>query len=147
MKGEKSIKFKIVTPEKTVFEDIVYQATLPVSDGDVTILPDHRSYIASLKPGEIILKKKKGDSETISLAVAGGFTEFHKNQLVILADAAERAEDLDIEEIEKAKKRAEDIKKERISLDENEYAKVVSEIEKGLVWSKIARKYSSRRMK
>ncbi|MFC1644727.1 ATP synthase F1 subunit epsilon [Patescibacteria group bacterium] len=147
MKDNKSIKFKIVTPEKTVYKDVVYQSTLPVSDGDVTILPDHRSYIASLKPGEIVIKKEKGDSEVISIAVAGGFVEFHKNQLVILADAAERTEDLDIEEIEKAKKRAEDIKSKRISLDENEYARVVSEIEKGLVWSKIARKYSSRRMK
>lgn len=147
MKGEKSIQFKIVTPEKTVYDDVVYQATLPVSDGDVTILPNHRSYIASLKPGEIILKKDKGDSEVISLAVAGGFTEFHNNKLVILADAAERSEDLDIEEIEKAKKRAEELKKDRVSMDENEYARVLSEIEKGFVWSKIASKYSRRRIK
>jgi len=57
-----SIKFKITTPEKTVYEDEIYQATLPVADGEVTILPNHRSYIASLRPGEIILKKriKKG---------------------------------------------------------------------------------------
>jgi ATP synthase F1 epsilon subunit len=147
MKGEKSIQFRIVTPEKTVYEEAIYQVTLPVSDGDVTILPDHRSYIASLKPGEIIVKTKKNEAETISLVVAGGFVEFHKNKLVVLADSAERTLDLDIEEIEKARKRAEDIKKNRISMDENEYARVLSEIEKGFVWSKIASKYSRRRIK
>ncbi|MDH4330507.1 MAG: ATP synthase F1 subunit epsilon, partial [Candidatus Moranbacteria bacterium] len=129
MKGEKSINFKIVTPEKTVFEDRIYQVTLPVSDGDVTILPDHRSYIASLKSGEIVVKTKKNDAEVISLVVAGGFVEFHKNNLVVLADNAERTLDLDMEKIEEARKRAEDLKKNRILLDENEYAKVLSEIE------------------
>ncbi len=50
------INFKIVTPEKTVFESEIDQATLPVADGEVTILPNHRSYIAALKAGEIMLK-------------------------------------------------------------------------------------------
>lgn len=147
MKGEKEIKFRIVTPEKTVYENTIYQVTLPVSDGDVTILPDHRSYIGSLKPGEVIVKKIKNDTETISLVVAGGFVEFHKNKLVVLADSAERTEDLDIEKIEEARKRAEDLKKNRISMDENEYARVIAEIERGVAWSKIANRHAARRMK
>ena len=52
-----NIKFKIVTPERTVFEDTVDQITLPTADGEITILPNHRSYIASLKTGELMLRK------------------------------------------------------------------------------------------
>ena len=61
--SEQKIKFKIVTPERTVFDQEVDQATLPVSDGEVTILANHRPYIASLKPGEITLKTKKQDDD------------------------------------------------------------------------------------
>ncbi len=79
------IKFKIVTPEKEVFEDEVDQVTLPVTEGQVTILPDHTSYIASLKPGEIIFKK--GGEETV-LATSGGFVEFDNINFVFFADTA-----------------------------------------------------------
>ena len=85
------IHFKIVTPEKTAFEDEVDQVTLPVTDGQVTILPDHIPYIASLKAGEITFKK--GKEETV-LATSGGFIEFDKNNLVFLADTAERIEEI-----------------------------------------------------
>ena len=106
------IKFKIVTPERTVCEQEIDQATLPVTDGEVTILPNHQSYIASLKAGEIILKNEK---ENIHMAVSGGFIEFDKNNLVILADTAERAEEIDLSRAEEARKRAEDLKNQKIS--------------------------------
>jgi len=83
------IKFKIVTPEKTVYESEIDQATLPVADGEVTILPNHRSYIAALKAGKICLNK---EGEEIVMATSGGFIEFNDNNLVVLADTAERAE-------------------------------------------------------
>lgn len=131
------IKFKIVTPEKTVLEEEVLQATLPVTDGEITILPNHRSYIASLKAGEICLKREEGD---ICIAVSGGFIEFNKNSLVVLADTAERAEEIDIERAEEARKRAEEIKKEKISMDDTEYARVAASIEKEMARIKVAKK-------
>jgi len=135
-----SIKFKITTPEKTVYEDKVYQATLPVADGEVTILPNHRSYIASLKPGEIILKKRNKEGE-VSLAISGGFIEFHNNELIVLADTAERAEEIDLKRAEEARKRAEEIKKRRVSMDEIEYARVAATLEKELARVKVAKRY------
>ncbi len=137
------IKFKITTPEKTVYEDEIYQATLPVADGEVTILPKHRSYIASLKPGEIILKKK-GEEKEISLAISGGFIEFHNNELIVLADTAERAEEIDLERAEEARKRAEEIKKQRVLMDEVEYARVAIALEKELARVKVAKRYLKR---
>jgi len=136
------IDFKIVTTERTVFEDKVGQATLPVMGGQVTILPNHRSYIAALESGEIILKNNSGE---ISLAVAGGFLEFHKNKLVILADRAEKAEEIDLERAEEARKKAEELKKEKISMDDSEYAKVAAMIEKEITRIKVAKKHHTKR--
>jgi len=103
------IQFKIVTPEGTVHESSVDQATLPVVSGQVTILPGHRSYIAALKAGEVVLKK---GSEETHIATSGGFVEFNNNTLVVLADTAERADAIDMARAEAARKRAEALKKE-----------------------------------
>ena len=130
-----------MTPEKTAFEDEVDQVTLPVTDGQVTILPNHRSYIASLKAGEIIFKK--GEEETI-LATSGGFVEFDKNNLIFLADTAERIEEIDVEAAEKAKERAEELMKTRETMDDQEYAKVAAAIEHESNRIKVARKHHTR---
>jgi F-type H+-transporting ATPase subunit epsilon len=135
------IHFKIVTPEKTAFEDEVDQVTLPVTDGQVTILPNHRSYIASLKAGEIIFKK--GEEETV-LATSGGFVEFDKNNLIFLADTAERIEEIDVEESEKAKARAEELMRTRETMDDQEYARVAAAIEHESNRIKVARKHHTR---
>jgi F-type H+-transporting ATPase subunit epsilon len=137
------IKFKIVTPERTVHESEVDQATLPVADGEVTILPNHRSYIAALKAGEIILKT---DGEEVSMVTSGGFIEFNNNSLIVLADTAEHPEEIDIKRAEEtARKRAEDLKKQAITMDEMEYAKVAASIEKELVRVRVAKKHHTRK--
>ena len=135
------IKFKIVTPERTVFEEEIDQVTLPVTDGEVTILPNHRSYIASLKAGEITLKKNGKD---MILATSGGFIEFDKNNLVLLADTAERVEEIDLKEAEDAKKRAEELMKSKLTMDDEEYAKVAAAIECEANRIKIARKHHTK---
>jgi len=136
------IKFKIVTPERTVFEDEVDQVTLPVSDGEVTILPNHRSYIASLKAGEIMLKK---DGREIDMAVSGGFIEFDKNSLIVLADTAEHAEEIDLKRAEEARVRAEELKKGKVIMDESEFARVAGAVEKEMARIKVARKHHTKR--
>lgn len=138
-----TISLRIITPERVTYEgDGIKQATLPVSDGEVTILPNHRSYIASLKPGEVVLKKQ---DEEIDLAISGGFIEFHDNELIVLADEAERAEDIDLEKAEEAKQRAEDLKNKVITTDENEYARVAAALEKELAKIKVAKRYLRRK--
>ena len=136
------IKFKIVTPERTVYDNEIDQATLPVSDGEVTILPNHRSYIASLKAGEIMLKKEK---EEIVMAVSGGFIEFDNNNLVVLADTAERAEEIDLARAEEARKKAEDIKKEKVLVDEGEAARIAAAVDKEFARIKVAKKHRSKK--
>ena len=137
----KNIKIKIVTPERTVYEDEVSQATLPTIDGEVTILPDHIPYITALKAGEIMLKKGE---EIIHLAISGGFIEFDNNILTMLADTVERAEEIDLKRAEEAKQRAEELQKQRITIDDMEFAKTAALVEKELARIKVARKHRTK---
>jgi len=138
------IKLKIVTPEKIVFEHDVYQATLLVEGGEVTILPDHISYIGAIKAGEIMLREKSGGEE-ISLVTSGGFVEFHDNILMVLADTAERAEEIDLARAEEARLRAEKLQKEQAHVSAEEYARTAALIEKEIARVKVARKRHSER--
>jgi F-type H+-transporting ATPase subunit epsilon len=138
------MRFKIITPERIVMEEEVYQATLPVIGGEVTILPNHIPYIGALKAGEIILRKE-ANGEEISLVTSGGFAEFHDNVLVILADTAERAEEIDLARAEEARLRAEELKKEKVHMSEEEYARMAALIEKELARVRVARKHHSKR--
>ena len=138
------IQFKIVTPEKTVLEEEIYQITLPIEGGDVTILSNHMPYIGAVKPGEILIRKEMNGDET-SLATSGGFVEFHDNVLVVLADTAERAEEIDLVRAEEARKKAEEIMKEKVHADDEDYARVAAMIEKEGARVRVARKHHSRR--
>jgi len=138
------LKFKIVTPEKTVMEEDVYQATLPVLHGEVTILPKHIPYIGAIQAGEIRIRRTPGGEEE-SLATSGGFVEFHDDTLVVLADTAERAEEIDIARAEEARRKAKALKKERLTMDDEEYARTAAMIEKEFARIKVARKHHSRR--
>lgn len=135
------IIFKILTPESTVYENTIDSATLPVVSGQVTILPGHRSYIAALKAGELLLKK---GSEEIHIATSGGFVEFKNNELYVLADTAEHAAGIDIKRAEEARERAEAIKNEKVSMSELEYAKVAALIEKESARIRVAKKHHTK---
>ena len=137
-----NIKFKIVTPEKTVFEDSVDQATLPTGMGEITILPNHRSYISSVKPGELVIKK---DGKETLLFVSGGFIEFNNNELTVLADTAERAEEIDIKLAKEAREKAEKLREEKITMDEEEYASVAAAIQRESARIKVAQKHHTRK--
>jgi F-type H+-transporting ATPase subunit epsilon len=136
------IKFKIVTPEKTVFEDEIDQVTLPTQEGEITVLPNHIPLISVLQAGELIAKK---GSEEIAMAVSGGMVEVRRNEITILADTAERAEEIDIARAEEAKQKAEKLKDERIRMDETEYAAVAALMERNMARIRVARKHLTRR--
>lgn len=140
----KSLKFKIVTAQRVVFEDEVFQATLPIVSGEVTILPDHIPYIGVLKTGEIIVRKDSFDGEEISLAVSGGFVEFHNNTLTILADMAERSDEINLEEARQAQERAAKLLEQSQALGAEEYGRVAAALERELLRVKIARKHHAK---
>lgn len=130
---------KCVTPERLLLAAEVVAVTLPIAGGEVTILSKHEPYIGALQAGEITIERMDGTKE--SLAVSGGFVECEDNVLSVLADTAERAEEIDIERAETARERAEILRKEAISLGDEEYARVAAVLEKEVIRLKVARKH------
>jgi len=98
------IKIEVVTAERLVYSDSADMVIAPGTEGELGILPHHTPLMTLLKPGELRIKK---GSEEAELAVTGGFLEVRPDHVIVLADAAERAEEIDEARAEMAKKRAE----------------------------------------
>jgi F-type H+-transporting ATPase subunit epsilon len=135
------LKFEIITPERIVYQDEVDQITLPSAEGEITILPNHIPLIAVLRPGEIIAKK---GAEEILMSCSGGFIEVTPKKVVVLADTAEKAEELVEEEILKARERAKKILKEK-HVDVEKYTEAAAAMERELARLKVVRKRSRAR--
>ena len=105
--NEHSLHVKVVTPNGVVFDyETATLVVLSTTGGEVGVMANHAPIIAALKVGEVkIVDDVNGVEER--LAVSGGFAEFSSNELTVVADAAERAADIDITRAESAKERAE----------------------------------------
>jgi F-type H+-transporting ATPase subunit epsilon len=99
-----TIQFEIVTPEKLVVRDVAEEMQIPGKNGYLGILPGHAPLITELAVGEITYRN---DGYTHRIAVAWGFAEVLPDKVTILAETAERAEEIDIKRAQEAKQRAE----------------------------------------
>jgi F-type H+-transporting ATPase subunit epsilon len=106
------IKLDIVTPEEAVFSDEIDMLVAPGIEGELGILPHHAPLMTVLGIGELVIRKE-GDEQY--LAIGGGYLEVQSNRVIVLADVAERAEDIDIARAEAAKERAQRTMEERPS--------------------------------
>lgn len=100
-----TMKLEIITAERVVYSDDVEVLVAPGIDGELGILPHHAPLMTALQPGEMMVRK--GGQETY-LAVTGGFLEVIGNKVTILADAAERSEEIDEARAQEAIKRAQE---------------------------------------
>ena len=98
-------RLEIVTAEGVVFSDDVEVVVALGIEGQLGILPHHAPLMTMLLPGELWVRK---GGEEFSLAISGGFLEVRPDRVIVLADAAERAEEIDIARAEEAKRRAEE---------------------------------------
>jgi F-type H+-transporting ATPase subunit epsilon len=99
-----SIELLIVTPDKLLVKEQVDEVEIPGTEGYFGVLPGHTPMLASLSVGEMWYRK--GQEKTY-LSLAYGFAEVLPDRVTILAQLAERAEDIDIARAEEAKRRAE----------------------------------------
>src|SRR3954471_22838182 len=99
-----SINLQIVTPDRLLVNEQVDEVEIPGSEGYFGVLPGHTPMLASLAVGEMWYRK--GQEKTV-LSLAYGFCEVLPDRVTILAQLAERAEDIDVTRAEEAKKRAE----------------------------------------
>jgi F-type H+-transporting ATPase subunit epsilon len=97
--------FRLVTPQKLLLETEVVSLQAPGSEGYLGVLAHHAPLITMLRPGSLEVRTAEG--RTIHFAVTGGFLEVSGNRASVLADAAERAREIDRSRAEAALKRAE----------------------------------------
>ncbi len=88
------LNLEIVTPEKKVLSEAVDAVTIPTASGEVGILQNHAPLISSLKSG--ILSYTRGGA-TERMVIAGGFLEVSQNNVSVLADVAETADEINVE--------------------------------------------------
>ena len=98
-----SIELQIVTPDRMLVQEQVDEVEIPGVDGYFGVLPGHTPLLAALSVGELWFRK--GQEKTY-LAIAFGFAEVLPDRVTILAQLAERAEDIDVERAESARARA-----------------------------------------
>ena len=139
MSDIKSIKFEIATPERVLMKEDILSVSVPTTSGEVTILPDHIPLISILKSGVLEIHLLNGGISLMS--VSGGFLEVLKNKIVILADTAEKAEELDEQRIKDAREKAEEMRQSEKSKDEVEFTNIASRIEKELARERALNKW------
>lgn len=135
-----TIRLDIVTAERLVYSDEVDVVVAPGIDGELAILPRHAPLMTALQPGELRVKQS---GEEFSLAVTGGFLEVRPDRVTVLADAAERAEEIDIARAEEAKRRAEEQLSK--SITEIDLARAEAALRRSLIRIKVGEKRRRRR--
>ncbi len=134
-----TIHFKIATPEKVVYENDIFQVSIPTTTGEITVLPHHIPLVSILQAGELKIKDNEGEHV---MAISSGFLEVRaNNEVIILADNAERVDLIDIDRAEQARKRAEE-EMTKVKGQENvDYARLQAVIDREMNRIKVGKKY------
>lgn len=133
------INLEIITQEKHLLSEVVDMVSAPTASGEVTILPHHISLFTKLDAGEIRYQKA---GKEVSFVVSGGFMEVSGgNKITVLADSAISSSEINIAKAEAAKKRAEELLKEKTSTRDMLLAE--AELRRALMEIKVARKRKS----
>lgn len=99
------MKLEIVTAERQVYSEDVNVIIAEGVEGQMTILPKHAPLITMLASGVLVIRK---DGDEILMAITGGFLEVRPDKVIVLADACERSDEIDLERATAAKQRAEE---------------------------------------
>lgn len=137
------IHFKIATPERVVYEAEVEKVSIPTELGQITILPGHIPLVANLAPGELQIYTAQ---EVHPYVVTGGFFEVRPgNQVVVLADAAEHVEEIDVARAEAAREAARKLMA-GVRSDDVRFADATAALERSLARLRVATKKRYRRL-
>jgi F-type H+-transporting ATPase subunit epsilon len=135
-----SLKIDIVTAERIVYSAEVDEVIAPGVEGQLGILPHHAPLMTILEAGELVVRK--GAQEEI-MAISGGFLEVRPDHVIVLADQAERAEEIDVTRAAEARKRAEErLKNKEAGMDT---LRAETALRRALVRLSVAEKIKTRR--
>ena len=133
-----SIQLIVVTPERQLLRESVVEVTMPGLDGQLGILPGHAPLMTELGIGELSYRTGTS-SQPVVLAVISGFAEVLGDRVTVLAETAERAEEIDLARAEEAKARAE----KRLSAGDTniDWDRANIALQRSVIRIQIARKY------
>lgn len=131
------IRCEVVTAERTVFDDSVDMVVAPGIQGQLGILPHHAPLMTSLTYGELIIHREGYEDEYI--AIGGGFMEVGPDHVTILADSAERAEEIDLERAEVARQRAEELMAQK-QREDADFIRAEAALRRSVLRLKVARR-------
>jgi F-type H+-transporting ATPase subunit epsilon len=135
------IRCEVVTAERVVFDQDVDMVVAPGIEGQLGILPHHAPLMTSLTFGELIIHRQGQDDEFI--AIGGGFMEVQPDHVIVLADSAERAEEIDIERAETARQQAAETMAQKRQ-DEVDFARAEASLRRSMLRLKVAKRKRSR---
>lgn len=135
------IQCDIVTQERTVFSEQVDYVSLPGIEGVMGILPNHAPLLTALHFGEVMVRREKDEQY---FAIGGGFAEIQPDHVIILADSAEQAEEIDLERAEEARLKAEELMKEGVSVDAARYAQIEAALKRAQIRIDVSMKRTGR---
>lgn len=130
------LELEVVTPDRLVAKETVDIVMAVGALGEFGILPNHIPFLTTLQPGE--LRYRKGN-QLEYIAITGGFAEISNNKVTILAEAAERAREIDVDRAKRARERAE----RRLAMAKTEaidYLRAEAALKRALVRLKISEK-------
>lgn len=132
---------ELVTPTRALLREGVDAVSVPTPLGEISILPSHVPLVTTVAAGELRLRR---GSSVQSFAVAGGVLEVREgSRVVILADVAERAEEISEAAAEEARKRALELRS-KVAADDVAFAAAAAMVERELARLRVARKYRHR---
>jgi F-type H+-transporting ATPase subunit epsilon len=122
------IRLELVTPQRLLVSEDVDEVILPGYEGEFGVLPEHTQYLAILSIG--VFRYRKGE-ETTPVALGGGFAEVIPERVVVLADVAEKAGEIDVDRAQRARERAETALKD-LSIDDEAYQKISAALRRAI---------------
>jgi len=139
------LKVELITPERKVLEIEADVVTLPTPLGEIAVLPQHMPLVTALAAGTAeIIVRASGKEQSTLLALTGGYAEVRAgNRVLILADAAERADEINAERAEEAKQRAQKLLTEEGLRDDVKFADATAALERSLARIRVKRRHRS----
>ena len=128
------MKVDIVTAERRVYSGEADLVLAPGLEGQLGILPKHAALIAQLDTGELVVRSGGQD---LAFAIGGGFIEVSSDQVTVLAESAERSDEIDVRRAEAARQRAAELA--RRSLGRREFAQAEMALRRSLTRLRVAR--------
>ena len=131
-----ALELTVVTPDRQVVREQVHEVQVPARNGYLGVLPGHATLLSELQMGE--LSYRHGNHWSY-LAIFGGFVEVLPNRVIILAESSERGEEIDVERVQEARKRAED-RLSRPSDPEIDFVRAQAALQRALIRLQVAGK-------